>query len=222
MSVTDRIAAQSRAVRARGPTLSQENDSGMTPWRDTRVWVDGSQHSAFHTVLGVRPHELAALADPTLERLLISGNQIEAVTGLEALAGLVMVDVSLNKLQSLAGLDGHPILVDLFASDNAIGGDLDVELDLMKTLPLIRTLVLRGNGVAAAESEPSYRHRVLYNLPTVLDLDGVQVLSEEKVAAQNAHGDNTELLAAVSAKYFPPGNPCEIELFPGEFGQAEA
>jgi Leucine-rich repeat (LRR) protein len=165
--------------------------------------------------------ELAALADPTLERLLISGNQIEAVTGLEALAGLVMVDVSLNKLQSLAGLDGHPILVDLFASDNAIGGDLDVELDLMKTLPLLRTLVLRGNGVAAAESEPSYRHRVLYNLPTVLDLDGVQVLSEEKVAAQNAHGDNTELLAAVSAKYFPPGNPCEIELFPGEFGQAE-
>ena len=43
--------------------------------------------------------------------------------------------------------------------------------------------------------------------------------AEEKVAAQNAHGDNTELLAAVSAKYFPPGNPCEVELFPGEFGQ---
>ena len=50
------------------------------------------------------------------------------------------------------------------------------------------------------------------------DLRGGQA-EEEKVAAQNAHGDNTELLAAVSAKYFPPGNPCEVELFPGEFGQ---
>ncbi len=163
--------------------------------------------------------ELAALADPTLERLLISGNRIEEVTGLEALQGLVLVDVSQNNLNSLVGLDNHPILVDLFAADNAIGGDLDTELELLKTLPLLRTLVLRDNGVAATESEPSYRYRVLYNLPTVLDLDGVQVLSEEKVAAQNAHGDNTEMLAAVSAKYFPPGNPCEIELFPGEFGQ---
>lgn len=163
--------------------------------------------------------ELAMLADPTLERLLIAGNQIEEVTGLEALQGLVLVDVSQNKLKSLVGLDNHPILVDLFAADNAIGGDLDTELDLLKTLPLLRTLVLRDNGVAATEAEPSYRHRVLYNLPTVLDLDGVQVLSEEKVAAQNAHGDNAEMLAAVSAKYFPPGNPCEVELFPGEFGQ---
>lgn len=163
--------------------------------------------------------DLAALADPTLERLLISGNQVEAVTGLEALLGLVLVDASQNRLKSLAGLDNHPILVDLFAADNDIGGDLDTELDLLKTLPLLRTLVLRNNGVADTQSEPSYRHRVLYNLPTVLDLDGVQVLAEEKVAAQNAHGDNTQMLAAVSAKYFPPGNSCEVELFPGEFGQ---
>ena len=165
--------------------------------------------------------ELAALADLTLERLLISGNAIGAVTGLEALLGLVLVDLSQNKLTTLAGLDNHPILVDLFAADNGINGELDTELDLLKTVPLLRTLVLRGNGVAEAESQPSYRHRTLYNLPTILGLDGVQVLSEEKVAAQNAHGDNTEMLAAVSAKYFPPGNPCEIELFPGEFGNAE-
>ena len=31
--------AQSRAVRANGPTLSCVNDSGITPYRDTRVWV---------------------------------------------------------------------------------------------------------------------------------------------------------------------------------------
>ena len=62
--------------------------------------------------------ELAAFADPTLERLLISGNAVEAVTGLEALLGLVLVDLSQNKLTTLAGLDNHPILVDLFAADN--------------------------------------------------------------------------------------------------------
>ena len=31
--------AQSRAVRVSGPTLSCVNDSGMTPYRDTRVCV---------------------------------------------------------------------------------------------------------------------------------------------------------------------------------------
>lgn len=162
--------------------------------------------------------ELADVADQTLERLLISGNAIEALSGLGALSGLLLADVSQNRLSTLAGLDNHPLLVDLFAADNAIS-ELDPELELLKTLPYLRTLVLKGNPVAEADSAPSYRHRVLYNLPTILDLDGVQVLSEEKVAAQNAHGDNTELLAAVSAKYFPPGNPCEVELFPGEFGQ---
>jgi hypothetical protein len=33
------MRAQSRAVRVSGPTLSQLNDSGITPARDTRVWV---------------------------------------------------------------------------------------------------------------------------------------------------------------------------------------
>jgi hypothetical protein len=31
--------AQSRTVRVSGPTLSWVNDSGMTPYRDTRVCV---------------------------------------------------------------------------------------------------------------------------------------------------------------------------------------
>lgn len=63
-----------------------------------------------------------------------------------------------------------------------------------------------------------YRYRMLYRLPTMLDLDGTEILSEEKVSAQNAHGDNATFLEDVMFKYFPPGNPAEVELFEGEFG----
>ena len=37
--MTDMMRAQSRAVRASGPTLSAEKDSGITPARLTRVCV---------------------------------------------------------------------------------------------------------------------------------------------------------------------------------------
>jgi hypothetical protein len=47
----------------------------------------------------------------------------------------------------------------------------------------------------------------------------LKILAEEKVAAQNDHGDNSEALVAVSAKYFPPGNPCDVPLFEGEFDE---
>ena len=126
------------------------------------------------------------------------------------------MDLRENQLTTLAGLDAHPLLVDIFASSNAIDADLDAEIALLQTLPLLRTLYLNGNPIAESNR---YRYRVLYNLPTLLDLDGVQVLSEEKVAAKNDHGDNKADLEAVSAKYFPPGNPCDVELFEGEFEQ---
>jgi len=161
--------------------------------------------------------EMGELCEPsTLQRLLVSQNPIEAVTGLEVLESLVLVDFSETQIGSMKGLDNHPLLADIFASASLVEGELDDEIALLQTLPLLRTLYLQGNGIAESEA---YRHRILYNLATILDLDGVQVMSEEKVAAQNFHGDNAESLAATSAKYFPPGNPCDVELFPGEFEQ---
>eukprot|EP01050_Picozoa_sp_SAG11_P036030 SAG11_NODE_13505_length_652_cov_1.099458_1_plen_69_part_00 len=64
-----------------------------------------------------------------------------------------------------------------------------------------------------------YRYIMLYRLPTMLDLDGAEILSEEKVSAQNAHGDNAQFLEDVMVKYFPAGNPAENELFDGEFSE---
>jgi hypothetical protein len=46
------------------------------------------------------------------------------------------------------------------------------QVALLRTLPLLRTLYLQRNGVA---DEDRYRYRVLYQLPTLLDMDGKQV-----------------------------------------------
>jgi Leucine-rich repeat (LRR) protein len=155
----------------------------------------------------------------TVERLLLGGNQLTDLKGLANLQSLLLVDVSSNQLTTCAGLESHPLLIDVFVKDNAINGDLGGEIDLLITLPLLRTLHLQGNPLEEVEM---YRYRMLYRLRTMLDLDGKEILSEEKVSAQNAHGDNADFLEEVMQKYFPAGNPAEVELYAGEFADATA
>eukprot|EP01050_Picozoa_sp_SAG11_P036031 SAG11_NODE_13505_length_652_cov_1.099458_2_plen_94_part_01 len=83
----------------------------------------------------------------TVERLLLSGNQLETIEGLVPLKKLLLVDLSANSIQSVKGLENHPLLIDIFLKDNCISGDLSDQIELLKTLPLLRTLHMQNNPV---------------------------------------------------------------------------
>lgn len=88
--------------------------------------------------------------------------------GLEALGELRVLDVSVNRLESLGDLSCHPRLTDLWANNNRLGSLDEVEAVLQPISATLSCLYLTGNPCA---DEPQYARRLRLALPKLEQLD---------------------------------------------------
>lgn len=96
---------------------------------------------------------------------------------------LAVLNVSSNRLKSLAGLEGSPLLRVLDVKHNFLS-DMD-ELNYLKTSELLSELHIEGNTALIRESAGSRMHAIA-RLQQLNNLDGVHVTPEDKVKAINA------------------------------------
>ena len=59
------------------------------------------------------------------------------------------------------------------------------QLAYIENLPLLTDLDLSCNPI---QNRKFYRSQVLFHIPQLRDLDGVKILAEEKIKAENLHG----------------------------------
>jgi Leucine-rich repeat (LRR) protein len=127
-------------------------------------------------------HTIANIEDLPIRVLDLTNNQLDFVENIESLDRLQELLVGRNQFSSLAGMSRNLALQRIEADHNLIV-DLEQMLFLAE-LPLLTHLNLQGN---AMQETSMYRLRVVQRLPSLLMLDNIEVVSEEKVAAWNFH-----------------------------------
>ena len=142
--------------------------------------------------------------------LILSDNEIQYIENLDTLSRLQRLDLARNRVFSLDGLQSCSQLNSLDVNGNRIATVREVEF--LKELPYLGSLVLAGNPlVSAVENqdlvEPDhYRLRILVRLQSLTFLDSKLVTAEEKVRALNLHGGEMSDVAhreRVWNKHFP-------------------
>jgi Leucine-rich repeat (LRR) protein len=118
-----------------------------------------------------------------LEELHLQQNRIKKITGLENLPVLKNLDLSKNQISKLKGLESTLSLRFLNLALNNVSKV--GQLVYIENLPLLTQLDLCFNPI---QNKKHYRLQVLFHIPQLRQLDGVEVLSEEKVKAENLHG----------------------------------
>ncbi|EAR96271.2 LRR and guanylate kinase domain protein (macronuclear) [Tetrahymena thermophila SB210] len=117
----------------------------------------------------------------------LMGNQIVHLTGLNQLVKLRKLNLSSNKISKLKGLVDLVQLRELRLSDNLIHRVR--ELYYLQNLTFLSDLDLCFNRI---QNKRFYRYQVLYRLPGLRVLDGVNTTSEEFVKAENLYGMDLE------------------------------
>ncbi|XP_041717942.1 leucine-rich repeat and guanylate kinase domain-containing protein-like isoform X1 [Coregonus clupeaformis] len=119
------------------------------------------------------------------------GNQIEKIENVETLRTLQVLDLSLNRITSLSGLQNLHLL-----------GSINLERDLISEIKeathihdlwLLRELNLQRNPV---QEQLDYRLAVIFLLQHLTVLDQEKVTAEEKVSALNKYDPPLEVVAA--------------------------
>jgi len=118
-----------------------------------------------------------------LEELNLSQNEIKKISGLSQLVCLKELDLSKNHIQHLMGLQNIESLRFLNLSLNNIVKVL--QLQFIERLNLLTELDFSFNPI---QNKKHYRSQVLYHIPQLRMLDGVQIIAEEKVKSENLHG----------------------------------
>jgi len=129
-----------------------------------------------HNKLG----RVTGLDNLTLRSLDLSYNRLMMIEGLESLRALQCISLSGNKISSLAGLQDHPVLHDIRIERNNVES-LD-ELMYIANLSCLSYLDLSGCPIEEIEC---FRLQLLFRVPRVTELNGIQVVAEERVAAAN-------------------------------------
>ncbi|KAI4886169.1 hypothetical protein NFI96_033331 [Prochilodus magdalenae] len=119
------------------------------------------------------------------------GNLIKKIEKLHTLRALQVLDLSSNRIQSLAGLQNLHFLGTINLESNLISEIK--EATYVHDLPLLRELNLKGNPV---QEQPDYRLALMFLLHRITDLDGEAVTAEEKVSAVNKYDPPLEVVAA--------------------------
>lgn len=117
-----------------------------------------------------------------LQHLDLSGNLITRIENIQHNRGLASLDLSSNSIRSLEGIEDHPMLTTINLEGNQI---MDVkELRWLVNLPLLSSLDLLRNPI---QNMPHYREVVIFNIISLVSLDGTPVTAEQKVKATNIH-----------------------------------
>ncbi|XP_034019585.1 leucine-rich repeat and guanylate kinase domain-containing protein isoform X2 [Thalassophryne amazonica] len=119
------------------------------------------------------------------------GNQLETTEGLESLNHLLDLDLSLNRITSISGLQNQQLLGSINLENNMIS-EIQ-EFKKVDNLFLLRDLNLLGNLV---QEQPDYRLSVIFLLQHLTVLDKDQVTAEEKVSSVNKYQPPLEVVAA--------------------------
>jgi len=137
---------------------------------------------------------LAGLAAPALETLCIDNNAVASTEGIEAAVSLVTVQARGNKIAALTGLgEAHEKLSTLDLRDNEVATLED--LQPLETVPALKKLDLRGNPVCKV---PYYKLRMLAMLSGIEELDGTDVIAEEKQEARIWWKEEQKRIAAAA------------------------
>lgn len=101
---------------------------------------------------------------PNLRTLDLSRNNIKYVRGVEHLSTLRFLNLSLNQISKI------------------------LQLRYVENLELLTEMDLCFNPI---QDKKHYRIQVLFHIPQLRMLDGVDIIAEEKVKAENLHGVDT-------------------------------
>lgn len=121
---------------------------------------------------------------PSLEKLLLTGNAIQSLKGLETLVGVEDLDLSGNPVASLEGLPVEGKLRKLNLRDCSIS--TWKAADTLKEVTTLKELDLQGNKIMnnAAPTPGGYeRARIVFRVPGLSVLDELEVVKADKEAA---------------------------------------
>ncbi len=147
---------------------------------------------------------LAPIDNPSLCFLDISENALFTLSDFKPQPELRHLDVSGNKIASLKGADTQTKLSSLLASNNSVAS-MD-EVKRLASLSQLRRLDLRDNPVSLL---PEFQRQVLYILPRLEELNGVEVLTNTSrrggLIIYSLLSDFTEFFFPLQiTRYFPP------------------
>ncbi|XP_070710191.1 leucine-rich repeat and guanylate kinase domain-containing protein [Pempheris klunzingeri] len=134
---------------------------------------------------------ISGLDSLPLTHLSLRGNQLERIERLENLKSLQVLDLSLNRITSLSGLQNFHLL-----------GSINLEKNLIREIQeckhihdlfLLRDLNLLENPL---QEEPDYRLAVVFLLQHLTMLDQEKVTAEEKVSSINKYDPPLDVVAA--------------------------
>jgi Leucine-rich repeat (LRR) protein len=117
-----------------------------------------------------------------LEELFLADNNISVIC-IELLPLLRRLDLSKNNISKLKGLESVYRLKFLYLSHNYISKMS--ELNMIENLQELTELDLCFNFL---QNRKFYRSQVLFKIPQLRCLDGVEISCEEKIKSENLHG----------------------------------
>lgn len=147
--------------------------------------IEGLDRNVHLRVLSLNSNQISKIENIDnlhLEELCIADNQLTRITGLSNLPDLRTLDLSRNEIAQLKGLEHIDSLRFLNLSLNKVSKVL--QLRYIDKLDLLTELDLCFNPI---QNRKYYYLQVLYHLSHLRMLDGVDIIPEDKVKAENLH-----------------------------------
>ena len=131
---------------------------------------------------------LLAISLKHLKKLDVSHNELNSLSGIDALQDLVQLSVESNLISSLVGLHQLGSLMELYMGNNNIAKIS--EIDNLRMLPKLIIVDLAGNPVC---NDSCYRLYALYCVRRLKVLDGASITAEESAAAKEKYSGRLTL-----------------------------
>ncbi|CAK66253.1 unnamed protein product (macronuclear) [Paramecium tetraurelia] len=152
--------------------------------------IEGVQKNKYLQVLKLANNHIDHIENldgMNLTELDLFGNEITILDGLTQLPKLRKLELSQNQIKSLNGIVDLISVRELRMANNKISRIK--ELSFLENLVFLSVLDLCYNPI---QNRRYYRWQVLYKLPGLRNLDGVQVPPEDIVKAENLYGMDLE------------------------------